>query len=167
MNSFAAARGIIIDLRGNPGGLGDMARGMAGFLVTEKGRSLGAVTTRGSELKLLVNPRPRVFGGPLAILVDGLSASSSEFFAGGLQDMGRARIFGSRTPGQALAAAVEKLPNGDAFMYVFANFATGSGRVIEGSGVQPDVPVSPARVDYLAGRDPALDAAAAWIRKKP
>jgi carboxyl-terminal processing protease len=92
-----------------------------------------------------------------------LSASTSEFLAGGLKDLGRARIFGSRTAGAALIANVEKLPNGDGLSYAFANYISQGGEELEGVGVIPDVEVIPTREALLRGEDPALSAAIAWI----
>ena len=163
MMSFMTAPGIIIDIRGNPGGLGGIAVGMAGWLVDQKNLYLGTLTTRDTELKLIVNPRAQTYAGPVAILVDGLSVSSSEFLAGGLQDIGRARIFGTQTLGAALPSAIEKLPNGDGFQYVFANYVSGSGRALEGEGVIPDQMVQHTREALREGRDRILDAAVEWI----
>jgi carboxyl-terminal processing protease len=120
--------------------------------------------TRNEEVKIIVFPRPETYDGPVAILVDGLSGSCSEIFAGGLQDLGRARVFGSRTVGGVLPSAIEQLPNGDGFQYAFANYVSRGGQVLEGRGVIPDEPVAPTREGLLQGRDEVLDAAVAWIR---
>jgi carboxyl-terminal processing protease len=164
MKEFMDAEGIVIDLRGNPGGLIGMAMGMAGWLVAEKNRHLGTMYTRETELKIVVFPRPSTYGGPVAILVDGLSGSCSEVFAGGLQDLNRARVFGSRTMGAVLPSAIEKLPNGDGFQFAFANYVSEGGEVLEGTGVVPNTEVVPTRKALLQGRDPVLEAAIAWIR---
>ena len=164
MKSFIDCDGIIIDLRGNPGGMGAMAIGMAGWLVPEKDSCFGTLSYRDNELKIVVNPRATVYSGSVAVLVDGLSTSCSEFFAGGLKDIGRALIFGTRTGGAALPSIVEKLPNGDGFHYAYANYLSGSGTVLEGVGVTPDVEVVHTREALLMGRDLALESAIAWIR---
>jgi carboxyl-terminal processing protease len=166
MMSFMDADGIVIDLRGNGGGLGAMAMGMAGWLVAEKNRHLGTLYLRDNELKLIVIPRPTTYHGPVAVLVDGLSVSAAEFFAGGLQDLGRACIIGTRTAGAALPSAIEKLPNADGFQYVFANYVSAGGEVLEGGGVSPELDVGPTRQALLEGRDPALEAAITWIRSQ-
>jgi carboxyl-terminal processing protease len=166
MMGFMDAKGVVIDLRGNGGGMMPMVMGMAGWLIPDKGVYLGTMTLRETELKAIVNPRATVYRGPVAVLVDGLSASGSEVFSGGLQDLGRARIFGSRTMGAVLAGQIEKLPNGDGFMYVFAGYLSASGRVLEGVGVLPDEQVSPSREALLDGRDLPLEAALSWIRSQ-
>jgi carboxyl-terminal processing protease len=173
MNLFAEAAGscmkcdgFIIDLRGNPGGLGAMAMGMAGWFIDKPDQRLGTLYMRDTTLKFIVNPRVKTFAGPLAILVDGASASTSEILAEGLKDLGRARIFGSKTAAAALPSVFEKLPNGDGFQYAVANYISEGGQPLEGLGVTPDVETPLTRQALLAGKDPALDAAIAWIQKK-
>jgi carboxyl-terminal processing protease len=158
--------GFIIDLRGNPGGLGAMAMGMAGWFVEQPNQLLGTLYMRDTTLKFIVNPRAKTFAGPLAILVDGASASTAEILAGGLKDLGRARVFGSRTAAAALPSMFEKLPNGDGFQYAMANYISEGGQPLEGLGLTPDVETPLTREALLEGKDPALDAAIAWIQKK-
>jgi carboxyl-terminal processing protease len=162
--------GFIVDLRGNPGGLGVMAMGMAGWFIDTPGQRLGTLYLRENNLNFVVNPRVSVFTGPVAILVDGASASTSEIFAGGLKDLKRARIFGTRTAAAALPSIIEKLPNGDGFQYAIANYLSEGGKPLEGQGVTPDVEAPPTREALLRGKDPAQDAAVHWIesqRKHP
>jgi len=170
MDDLRGDDGIVIDLRGNLGGLAPMIIGVAGHFFAERD-TLGTVMSRGQRLNLIANPRrvdthgDRVepFSGPLAILIDERSYSASEFFAGGMQSTGRARIFGTRSPGGALAAAFDRLPNGDLLEHAVADFVTADGTRLEGRGVIPDEPAPPVRDKLLAGGDPALDAALAWI----
>ncbi|MBS1876371.1 MAG: hypothetical protein JSU00_24360 [Acidobacteria bacterium] len=157
--------GFIIDLRGNPGGIGGMAMGFAGWFVDRQGVRLGAMRMKGQDVKFAIFPRSRTFRGPLAILVDGLTASTSEILAGGLKDIGRARIFGAPTAGAALPSVFEQLPNNDGFQYAIADYISEGGDRLEGKGVTPDQPARWTRKALLAGQDPALDAALAWIRK--
>jgi carboxyl-terminal processing protease len=158
--------GFIVDVRGNPGGIGIMATGIASWFVDQPNQRLGAMYTRDSTLNFVVNSRPQAFLGPLAILVDSASASTSEIFAGGLQDLHRARIFGSKTAAAALPSIVEHLPNGDGFQYAVANYISEGGKALEGNGVRPDEEVEMTRSTLLAGRDAVVDAAVHWIRAK-
>lgn len=168
-----AQHGLIIDLRGNPGGLAAMIRGVAGHLF-DREVVLGRMKTRDTELEFSANPRVvmsdgrRVmpFAGPVALLVDELTASASECFAGGLQSLGRVRVFGRTTAGQALPASTKRLPNGDLLMYVVGDFVTGSGRRLEGEGVIPDEKVTLDPAVLSAGRDPDLEAALRWLDTK-
>lgn len=163
MADFKDCSGIIVDLRGNPGGLGGMAMGMSGWFIQDKGHVLGTMYMRGGPLKFAVNPRLGSFTGPVAVLVDELSASTSEIMAGGLQDLGRARVFGRTTAGAALPSVIDKLPNGDGFQYAVANYISHGGVTLEGTGVVPDELITPTRDKLLAGVDPAVEAARQWI----
>jgi carboxyl-terminal processing protease len=169
VRSFMQADGVIIDLRGNPGGIGVMAMGMAGWFIDRPDQRLGVMHTRQTSLKFVVTPRVETYKGPLAILVDSGSASTSEILASGMKDLGRARIFGTRTQGAALPSVVEELPNGDRFQYAFANYVSDGGKPLEGNGVIPDVEVIPTREALRQGRDPFIEAALDWIQaqKKP
>jgi len=168
VESCKACRGFIIDLRGNPGGIGAMAMGMAGWFIDKPDQRLGTLIMRDTALKFIVNPRAYTFPGPLAILVDGASASTSEILAEGLKDLGRARIFGTRTAAAALPSVFEMLPNGDGFQYAIANYISEGGKPLEALGVTPDMETPLTREALLAGKDPALDAAIAWItNQKP
>lgn len=170
VDRFRDADGIILDLRGNPGGLGAMVGGVAGHFLDEPAL-LGVQHSRGAELRYQANPRRvnsrgervRPFAGPLAVLVDGLSASATEVFAGGLRAIGRARVFGQTTAGGVLPASTYTLPNGDVLMHAIGDFVTANGERLEGRGVVPDEPVALTRADLLAGRDAALLAALRWI----
>jgi carboxyl-terminal processing protease len=162
----AGCAGIVVDLRGNPGGIGVLAMGLAGYFIDKPSQKLGTMYMRDLPLKFVVNPRPPVFEGKVAVLIDGLSASTSEIFAGGLQDLNRARIFGSRSAGAALPSMIERLPDGDGFQYAAASYKSESGKVLEGAGVTPDEPVALTRAALLAGRDPALEAAVRWIHEQ-
>lgn len=158
------ADGLIVDLRGNPGGVGAMSFAMGGWLVDKPGLKLGTMITRGGSLNFTLFPRPRPYRKPVAILVDELSMSTAEIMAGGLKDLGLARVFGTRTPGAALPSMVVLLPNGDRFQFAIANYVSAGGQPLEGAGVQPDVETPLTRAALLEGRDPALEAASRWIR---
>jgi carboxyl-terminal processing protease len=173
MNLFAEAvqscnkcDGFVIDVRGNPGGIGVMAMGMAGWFIDKPEQLLGTLYMRETTLKFIVNPRVSTFAGPVAILVDGASASTSEILAGGMKDLGRAHIFGTRTAAAALPSVLEMLPNGDGFQYAIANYISEGGKPLEGLGVTPDVEAPVTRKALLEGKDPALDAAIAWIKER-
>lgn len=161
------AKGLILDLRGNPGGLGAISMGMGGWLVDEPNQRLGTMISRDSKINFVLNPRPRPYNGPVAVLVDEGSASTTEILAGGLKDLKRARIFGTQTAGAALPSVIEKLPTGDGFQYAIANYVSVGGDELEGRGVTPDETITPDRRALLAGHDAVIDAAVQWIRAQP
>lgn len=170
VDRFRSSRGIVIDLRGNPGGLAGMIMGISGHFFAER-TALGTMKTRSYPLTFYANPRSsradgvavRPFAGPVAILIDGLTGSASECFAGGMQSVGRARIFGETSMGQALPASFTKLPNGDTLLHAVADFVTATGTRLEGRGVIPDVPVKVDSAALASGRDPVLAAALKWL----
>ena len=171
VSELADCRGMILDLRGNPGGVGAMVMGVSGYFMDSR-EALGVMKTRDNELRFVSNPR-RIrtpdgtrppFDGPLAILVDRLSASTTEIFAAGMQGVGRARLFGETTAGMALPALMIRLPTGDVLMHAFADFTGPDGTRIEGVGAIPDERVGLTREDLLAGVDAPLEAALSWIR---
>jgi len=166
LKGCAECAGVIVDLRGNPGGLGILATGMAGWFIDKPDLRLGVMHMRNATIRFTVNPRLPQFRGLLAVLVDGCSASTSEIFAEGMKDLGRARVFGTRTAGAALPSAIDKLPNGDGFQHAVADYISEGGKALEGVGVTPDVEVKLTREALLAGHDTVLDAAIEWIHQR-
>jgi carboxyl-terminal processing protease len=159
------APGMIIDLRGNPGGFGGMATGTAGLLETRQ-TSLGTMTYRAGTLKLAVNPQENPHLGPVVVMIDALSASTSEIFSAGMREIGRAVVVGETSSGAALPSVISTLPTGARFQYAIADYRTPGGTLIEGLGVVPDVEVKLTRRQLLEGRDAQLEAAIEQIRKR-
>ena len=169
MDSLRNADAIVIDVRGNFGGIGIMSATFAGHF-TDSALTLGTMLMRGNQVKYVINPqrvnssnqRVEPFSGPLAVVMDELSISTTEIFAAGLQSIGRARLFGVQTAGEALPSVVERLPNGDLLHHAIANYVLPNGKPVEGSGAIPDVVAPVTRAALLKGGDPALDLALAW-----
>jgi carboxyl-terminal processing protease len=157
--------GVIIDLRGNPGGLIDLGVSLCGYVISEKDIDLGTQISRDGTLFLTIYPRPEhlQYDGPVAILIDELSASTSEVTAGGLQELERAMVFGQQSAGKALPSVIKELPNGDRLQYVILDLKKTSGSRYEGVGVIPDVTVPRTQEIYKTGIDPELTAAINWI----
>lgn len=164
LDRLSECRGLVLDLRGNRGGLAAMARGLAGHFFSEP-TSLGRTRSRTGTVELVASPRrgDRTFDGPLAILVDTHSMSTSEIFAHALQEVGRARVFGTPTSGFALSAAVAPLPSGDLLLHGVGAYYGPGGALLEGRGVVPDEQVETERSDRLSGEDPVRAEAFFWI----
>jgi carboxyl-terminal processing protease len=132
-------RGLVIDLRSNPGGLLNSAVQIADALLEDG----GIVSTRGripvSDATFSATPGDRLDGAPVVVLVDAGSASASEVLAGALGDNGRARIVGSRTFGKGSVQTVLPLDNGDSVKLTTARYYTPDGRSIQALGIVPDV----------------------------
>jgi carboxyl-terminal processing protease len=155
--------GLVLDLRGNPGGVGAMSIPVARMLLTTPG-SLGKLQFRDFAQEFNVAGDPAAFTGPVIVLVDEGTASTSEIFAAGLRDLGRAKVYGARpSAGAALPSLVESLAGGAMLQYVVGDYHSSRGAVAEGDGVRPDVVVLETRADFIAGRDPVLAAAVAAL----
>lgn len=159
------APGIIFDLRGNTGGLGAMASGLAGVLEQHQ-VSLGTMQLRAGHQNFVAFPQPNSYTGPIVILTDYGSMSTSEIFAAGMQETGRAIVVGERTAGAALPSYFEKLPTGAIFQYAIGDFKTPKGVLVEGRGVIPDISAKHTRAALLKGRDTMLDASIKEIYKR-
>jgi carboxyl-terminal processing protease len=173
VDSLRQSDAIVLDVRGNFGGVGGMSTGIAGHFL-DTAVAIGTMHQRGGTTHFLANPRrvdtrqQRVspFSGPLAIVVDELSVSTTEIFAGGLKAVGRATIFGTQSAGQALPATPERLANGDILYHAIADFISPNGKPVEGEGVLPDRVTPPDRRSLLNGRDVALSAALQWAAQQ-
>jgi carboxyl-terminal processing protease len=152
-------KAIILDLRGNPGGMGAMAIPVAARLVS-KPLVLGTIQFRDYANVLTATPSLGVkpFTGRVVLLTDEGTASTSEILAAGLQEARRAVVVGDTTLGAALPSAIERLPGGAVMQYIVADFRTPKGVLLEGRGVQPDKRVIETRAGLQSGRDPVLDA---------
>lgn len=160
--------GVILDVRDNPGGLGAVAMGVARHFFYEE-RELGSMRMRNAPepLRFKVNPDESPYRGPLVILVNESSASTSEILGAGMQKLGRARIVGQTSMGAALPSVVERIAHDWRVQAVVADFTLPDGTSVEGIGVVPDVAVKPTRADYVAGRDPVLEAAVRELANAP
>ncbi len=139
----APLRGLLLDLRSNPGGLLIGAVQIADELL----ESGGIVSTRGRETigdsRFDATPGDRLHGAPLVVLVDAGSASAAEVLAGALHDNKRARVVGSRTFGKGSVQTLLPLDNGDSIKLTTARYYTPSGHSIQALGIQPDVVLHP------------------------
>lgn len=165
LRSRPDAKGLIIDLRGNPGGLGFLAMSIGGFVTKSDGIPLGTMQTRQGSLQFTLTPRKVAVPERVVVLVDEFSMSTSEILAAGLQDNQLAHVIGRKTPGMALPSALERLPHGAGFQYAFANYVSAKGQTLEGHGVIPDEVIALQRESLLKGQDVDIDAAVRWIRQ--
>ncbi len=134
-------KGIILDLRNNPGGLLDSAVSVAGEFL---GKTV-IVRERDAQGKENVDSAShdaRIPSTPVVVLVNGGSASAAEILAGALQDAKRATIVGQKTFGKGSVQTLEKLPDGSELKLTIAAWFTPKGRTIDKVGITPDVVVA-------------------------
>jgi carboxyl-terminal processing protease len=162
INNFHDTPALIIDLRGNPGGLFFVRKAIASQLVGTPELFI-RYQYRVSLEEAYLDPAAEAYQGIVVILVDEYSISSSEEFAGSLQALGRATIIGSQTPGSCLVMNIESLPYGTILGYPFGQLQTSDGRVLENNGVVPDIEVALDRQQILQGRDTQLEAALNYL----
>src|SRR5271168_268236 len=139
--------GVVLDLRNNPGGLLDQAVAVSDAFL-EKGE---IVSTRGrrSEDAQRYNARPGdvASGLPMAVLINGGSASASEIVAGALQDHHRAILLGTKSFGKGSVQTIIPLPGHGAMRLTTARYYTPSGRSIQAKGIDPDIVVEAAKIE--------------------
>jgi carboxyl-terminal processing protease len=144
-NRQGALKGIVLDIRHNPGGVLQPAVTIAdgfledGLIVYTRGRSA-------NQLEYTAKPGQWLAGVPMVVLVDSRSASASEVLAGALQDHGRALIVGEKTFGKGSVQSVLNLRNGSGIRLTTARYYTPSGRSIQAEGILPDVEIAAVKV---------------------
>lgn len=153
-----STKGVVVDLRSNPGGYLQTAVDVASIwtgdrvVVLEKDRN-------GNETRHSGNGIARLVGIPTVILVDGGSASASEIVAGSLQDYGLAKLVGAQTFGKGSVQDLNNLPDGSSVKLTVAKWFTPKGRTIDQYGIIPDIKVELTDTDYNNNLDPQLDKA--------
>ena len=153
------ARGIILDLRRNPGGLLEEVIDVASHFLPE-GVVVNVLDNRGERTAIKVKPEGVITDLPVVVLVDSSSASGSEVLAGALQDHARATIAGSKTFGKGSVNVLHQLKDGSGLFITTARWLTPNGRLIEGEGLDPDYELELEgedaiqwAVDYLKGKE--------------
>jgi len=159
------APALIIDLRGNPGGVFPVRKAIASKLVGEPKLFMRYQRRDGLD-EAYLDSVPNAYQGKAVILVDELSASSTEEFAGSLQALGRATIVGLQTPGRCLVMDIVSLPNGALLTYPWGQSQTPDRRVLENNGVIPDIKVALDREQLLQGFDEQLEAAIKYVSEQ-
>jgi carboxyl-terminal processing protease len=144
-------KGLVLDLRNNPGGVLNAAVAVAdaflseGMVVYTEGRVADA------SLKFTARPKDVLNGAPIVILVNGGSASASEIVAGALQDHKRAVIMGNKTFGKGSVQTILPMNNNAALKLTTAHYYTPSGRSIQAEGIQPDITLN--KLEFAALED--------------
>ncbi len=157
-------KAIIVDLRGNEGGILGILIGLGGML-TDKTIDLGTSIYKVGRENMIAASKAKNYSGKIVLLVDNETVSAAEIFAAALQENRRAFVVGDKTAGEALPSVSVALPTGAVLLYPIANFKTRDGNLIEGKGVEPNFAVSLDRKSLLEGRDNQLETALQIIKE--
>lgn len=152
-------RGVVLDMRGNPGGLLEASVGLSNIWLP-KGKTILEEKRDGKVIKsYTASGSPILAGVPTVVLVDGGSASASEIVAGALRDNNVATIIGVKTFGKGSVQELRQLNDGGVLKVTIARWFTPAGRNIDKEGIEPDQKVEFKDEDAAANRDPQKDAA--------
>ena len=154
-------KGLVIDVRSNPGGVLSVVVDIVDQIVP-KGLIVYTEDVDGNR-KEYNGKSNNELSIPIAVLVDGNSASASEIFAGALQDYGKAKIIGTQTFGKGIVQTIQPLTDGSAIKYTVAKYYTPKGQDIHGHGVTPDIVVE---YDSNADGDNQYDAAMDYVKSQ-
>jgi carboxyl-terminal processing protease len=162
LNEEGPLKGLILDLRDNPGGLLDESIFVASQFVDE-----GIITIeklkRDEEQVFEAQPGGVALEVPLVVLVNRGSASASEIVAGAIQESGRGTVLGEQTFGKGTVQIPHALSNGSELRVTIAEWLTPSGKQINGEGIVPDVYVERTQEDFVEGLDPQLERAIEYL----
>lgn len=166
-------KGLIFDLRGNPGGLLDAAIDVSSRFVPPGNNAVVIVESGGQQESKKVNPRKYLdLGIPVVVLINHMSASASEIVAGAFKDTGSGTLVGTTTFGKGLVQTVfPRQQDNSAVMITTHKYLTSKGHDINRGrnrrgGVEPDVKVEETEADFIAGRDTQLDKALQILQQK-
>lgn len=158
------AKGIVLDMRDNPGGYLNVAVDLAGYLlkpgsqvVKEVGRTVPTQSFQATGSGAFADI-------PMAILVNGGSASAAEILSGALHDDRKVPLVGEKTFGKGTVQELQNLPDGSSLKITVAHWVLPSGRILDYDGLVPDFPVTLTAADVTAGKDPQLDKALAVVQ---
>jgi carboxyl-terminal processing protease len=158
-------RGVILDLRRNPGGALDATVDVADMFLDD-GVVLTQVDRDGNRTEYRAKSGGEAIDLKVAILVSKGSASGSEVLSGALRDHGRAKLIGEQTFGKGSVNHIRELSNGGALYVTIARWLTPNGEQIEGVGLVPDIPVTLSDDDIANNRDTQLFAAIDYLRQE-
>lgn len=161
----ANVKGVVLDMRNNPGGLLDAAVSLSGVWLPQ-GKEVLEEKRDGVTIKTYDSNGPAILEDiPTVVLVNEGSASASEITAGALKDNGVATLMGEKTFGKGSVQTLERLPNGGVLKVTIARWYTPNGKNIDKEGIEPDKKVERSVEDIQNSRDPQKDAAVRHLQK--
>ena len=155
----AGAKGIVFDLRNNPGGLLDSAVNISGYFLNPGSVVLNERFGNGTENTFRTSGNAKLGNLPVVVIINGGSASASEIVAGALRDVRGAKIVGEKSFGKGSVQQIEELADKSSVKITIARWFTPSGVSIDKQGIEPDIVVKRTEEDIDAERDLQLEKA--------
>ncbi|MEK7651340.1 MAG: S41 family peptidase [Patescibacteria group bacterium] len=163
---ISGAKGVVLDLRNNPGGFLDISIEIAGWF-TNRGEPVVREKFRSGEENVMRSNGPSALVNlPVVVLVNGGSASASEILAGALQDVRKIKLVGEKTFGKGSVQEIENLKDGSTLKITIAEWLTPNGRHINKLGIIPDVVIKMPDDGIINKKDPQLDKALEIIKQE-
>tara|TARA_Y100000590_G_scaffold148646_2_gene170723 strand:- start:4100 stop:5317 length:1218 start_codon:yes stop_codon:yes gene_type:complete len=147
-------KGLLLDLRNNPGGVLGSAVGIADLFLTDGKIVFTKGRTSNSDLEYFATSQDIIDGLPMIVMINEGSASASEIVAGALQDNNRAKILGTKSYGKASVQTIQEFSDGTALKLTTARYYTPSGRDIHTEGIEPDIMIKRERNDVQKENNP-------------
>lgn len=164
MASLNSTRGLILDLRGNTGGLLPNAVLVADVFLNG-GNIVSIVDRNGIKSDINAQGKATAMNKPVIVLVDGATASASEIVSGALKDSNVAVLVGEKTYGKGMVQKIYPMPNQTGMNLTIAKYLTPNGSDINKKGIMPDYIIKYTEQDYFSKRDPQLEKAKTLMRK--
>ena len=165
LNRLKDTKGLILDLRGNSGGLFQNAIVISNLFMNE-GTIVNVIARQGKKNTYTAEHDGCIYNNPLVVLIDENSASASEILSSALKDNKRAVLIGTKTYGKGLVQKVFALPNKSGMNLTIARYLTPKGIDINKKGVEPDYIVNFKHSDLLTNNDPQLSFAKNYLEKR-
>lgn len=165
LNRLKDSKGLILDLRGNSGGLFQNAI-IISNLFMNKGVIVNVIARQGKKNVYSAQNEGCIYNNPLVVLIDNNSASASEILSSALRDNSRAVLVGTRTYGKGLVQKIFSLPNQSGMNLTIARYLTPKGVDINKKGIEPDFTVNFSHNDFINNIDPQLIYAQRYLEKQ-
>lgn len=165
LNRLKDSKALILDLRGNSGGLFQNAIVISNLFMKE-GTIVNVIARQGKKNTYSASEDGCIYDNPIAVLIDGSSASASEILSSALKDNKRAVLIGTKTYGKGLVQKVFSLPNKSGMNLTIARYLTPNGDDINQRGITPDYEILFNRSDFINNIDPQLDFAKKYLEKE-
>jgi len=165
LNRLKDSKGLILDLRGNSGGLFQNAIVISNLFMKE-GTIVNVIARQGKKNTYSANDEGCIYTNPLVVLIDGSSASATEILSSALKDNNRATLIGTKTYGKGLVQKVFSLPNKSGMNLTIARYLTPKGDDINQKGISPDYTVTFSHNDFVNNIDPQLAYARKYLERE-